>query len=680
MMRYFKLSLVLLIGFVVFASFGTEVEANTGVRYTTFTTSNDELVGTQTAYVSVNSRDTIYGEELGVPTDIFIDDNNFVYITSTTQTASEGKIIKFNLENEDVEVFGDDFLIEPTGIFVNDDGEIFVADRSARTAYKLDANGNIVLEFAKPTSPLYGQDEYRPRKIVADARGNVYILNNGSRGLLQFTRDAEFLGYFGTNTITPSLRTVLQYTFFTDEQRENLFAISPPEISNMAIDDRGLIHTTSLGVENFGVKRLNISGDNLLPSMYNDTNLVDIYIGPIGNIYVISLDGFIAEYDIEGNLLFLFGGQDVSNQIRGLFNIPSAIAVDSKYNLYVLDEANEELQIFMPTEFADLVHEALGFYQEGEYIESKEPWENVLKMNDLFDLAHTGLGNAYYSLEEYENALDEYYISYNRSGYSDAFWEVRNEWLLNNIGVVLGILFVLMTVYVLNIRLQFMKYVTTPLKKGIQWVRDKVRIIDEILYLFTYLRNPADGTYYIKRKNRVSILSAAILLVIYFFIYVLYIYRMGFLFNFRVIADINIAEEIMTIFLPIVLFTAANYLIGSIRDGEGRFKDVFVTTIFSLGPIFIAMPIIVGLSHVLTYNESFLIDFLMNVSIGITAIYFFFMVKETHYYDVKGTIASIAISFFTMVMILLGSFIVYILLSELFTLLTDIFLEVFYRA
>ena len=105
--------------------------------------------------------------------------------------------------------------------------------------------------------------------------------------------------------------------------------------------------------------------------MFHLINLKDIYVGPIGNIYVISGDGYIAEYDIEGNLLFLFGGQDVSNQVSGLFNVPSAIAVDSKYNIYVLDEANQEIQIFMPTDFSNLVHEALGFYQDGEYVDSK---------------------------------------------------------------------------------------------------------------------------------------------------------------------------------------------------------------------------------------------------------------------------------------------------------------------
>lgn len=676
-MRKYRL-LVFVVLFMLIG-FGTEIKAETGVRYTTLTISNGEFVMTQTAYIALSQSDSVYGVELDKPNDIFIDKDNYVYIVSTDIFSDTGKIIKFNLASDEIEIIGEDFLIDPTGIFVNDEGEIFVADRGAFKAYKLDASGEILLEYVKPTSPIFGFDEFQPRKIVSDSRGNVYILNNGTKGLVQFGTNGDFLGYFGTNYIAPSFRTILQYTFFSDEQRENLFNIAPPEISNVAIDGRGLIHTTSLGVKNFGVKRLNISGDSLLPGMVNDLDLVDLYVGPIGNIYVISESGFISEYDIEGNLLFRFGGQDESNQIKGLFNIPSAIAVDDNYNIYVLDSANKELQIFIPTEFASLIHTALFYYQDGKYIESKGPWEEVLKMNDLFDLAHRGLGNAYYSLEEYDKALIEYEISYDRAGYSNAYWEVRNEWLLENIGYVLTVIFSVLVLYVFNLKLHYFKYALDPIKNSIRFARKKSNTLDEILYVFTYLRNPADATYYIKRKNRVGVFSASILLVIYFLFYIYFIYNMSFLFNFRIIADINVSEEMLKVFLPLLLWVGSNYLVSSIREGEGRFRDIYVTTIFSVTPFFITLPIITILSHGITYNEEFIISASTNISIFVTLIYFFFMVKETQYYQVKETIVSIFVSFFTMIMILLGSFIVYILLNELFILIKDIVMEVFYR-
>ncbi|MFH5882171.1 hypothetical protein [Liberiplasma polymorphum] len=669
-----------LFGFLLvtlFLAFGTEVKAETGVRYNTFTVSNNRLVRTQTAYVPVAQTRFVGGISLDEPTDIHITPNDVMYITTNTPTG--GKIIVFDLKTEEAYTVGEGFLNNPTGVFANDNGDIYVADRLGQIAYKLDHDGNILQTYTRPTSPLFGSEDFQPRKIVSDPRGNVYILNLGTRGLAQFSNDGEFLGYFGTNTIQPTLRTVLQFIFFTEAQRARLFNLSPPEISNIAIDQRGLIHTSSLGVEGQGVKRLNISGGNLLPEMLNAPDLVDIFVGPIGNIYTITRSGMIYEYDREGNLLFAFGGQDISNQIQGLFNTPAGIAVDSTNTIYTLDRASGEIKIFVPTEFTNLVHQALASYQDGNYIASQGPWEEVLKMNDFFDLAHRGLGNAYFSLNRYDEALEEYYIAYDRAGYSDAFWEVRNEWLLANAGVGVAGFFILLIGFVINMKVNFTHFMMNPIKKGIRKIRDKVKVIDDILYLFTYLKNPADASYFIKRRNQVSAYSVTVLLAIYFMLYIYYIYNLNFLFNFRHLDSINIVEELVKVVLPVILWVFCNFLIGTIREGEGRLKDVYITTVYSLAPYFLMLPVITIISNGLTYNEAFIVTFVTTISIGVTVLYFFFMVKETHFYNVKETIQSIVISAFTMAMMLLGLFIVYILLNELFILIKDLVLEVFYR-
>lgn len=671
-----KKYLLLCTALLIFIIFGTDVNAESGVRYNTFTVSDNRLVRTQTAYVPVESIKDIRGVSLAEPTDIHIDHNNIIYIASNEPIG--GKIIIYDMAEDTVKVIGEDFLINPTGVFANQNG-IYVADRGAAIAYHLDHDGEIIQVFTRPASPLFGAEPFQPRKILSDNRGNVYVLNLGTRGLAQFSSNGDFLGYFGTNTIQPSLRTILQYMFFTEEQRARLFNLTPPEVSNMAIDQRGLIHTVSLGVEGQGVKRLNISGGNLLPNMFNAPDLVDVFVGPIGNIYAITRSGMIYEYDIEGNLLFMFGGQDISNQIHGLFNTPSAIAVDDAFNLYILDRAAGELKIFYPTEFAELVHTALMYYQDGNYIASREPWQEVLKMNDFFDLAHRGLGNAYYSIGEFEEALEEYYIANDREGYSEAFWEVRNTWLLANVGTVIVFIFVGLIGMAVNIKVKFMAIMMRPIKKAVVYGRSKSKVFDDILYLFTYLKNPADASYYIKRKNRVNSFSVTVLLAIYFLFYIYYIYNLNFLFNFRHIPSINIVEELIKVILPIVLWVLCNFLIGSIREGEGRLKDVYVTTIFSLSPFFLALPILTIMSNGLTYNEGFLLQFFQTISIGVTVVYFFFMVKETHFYTVKETVSSIIVSAFTMIMMLLSVFIIYILLNELFVLIKDLWMEVFYR-
>jgi len=250
-----KIFITLLMGVLIFG-FIPRIDAETGVRYPTFTTSDGRLVRTQTAYVPTVSLTSIHGIEIGEPADIHITQNNVMYLAANLNNVS--RIIIYDLNDGSVRTLGEDLLVNATGVFATPEGIIYVADRGGNIAYKLSPEGDILETYTRPNSPLFGAEEFQPRKIIADARGNIYILNLGIRGLAQFSNSGEFLGYFGANTITPTLRTILQFTFFTEEQRARLFNLQPPEISNMAIDERGLIHTVSLGVENFGVKRLKL--------------------------------------------------------------------------------------------------------------------------------------------------------------------------------------------------------------------------------------------------------------------------------------------------------------------------------------------------------------------------------------------------------------------------------------
>jgi phosphatidylserine synthase len=81
----------------------------------------------------------------------------------------------------------------------------------------------------------------------------------------------------------------------------------------------------------------------------------------------------------------------------------------------------------------------------------------------------------------------------------------------------------------------------------------------------------------------------------------------------------------------------------------------------------------------LTYNESFIYTTLMFIAVAITVLYLIIMVKEIHFYDMKPTIANILISIFTALMILAVLFIVYLLLSEVWTLFSDVIRELINR-
>lgn len=658
---------------------GKHTNANNGIPYNTFTysTTQGRIVPTQDAYLPLSVTKTFGGLALSQPEDITVDKNDNIYIADSLN----GRVLKYSLEDDEVTVIGEGFLSNPQGVHVGNDGGVYVADYNHKKAYKFefDLNTNTYIRtvtYERPVNSVYftDQDTFEPTKIVTDNGNNVYLLLAGSiNGLAEYKNNGEFFGFFGANRIPNTWDNIVKALLFDEQQRRDWFKMIPKPLFNTAIDNDGLILTITRGQT--GYLKLNIANFVYSQSNWGFDNLVDLFVGPNNTIMTINSEGYITEYTQEGQTLFIFSGPDKSTNTKGLFNSPTAIAVDSKNNIYVLDKSNSTLQVFVPTAFAVLVHEALSLYQEGKYQESLGPWQEVLKMNALFDLANKGIGDAHFAKGEYHEAMVYYQLSRNQAGYSNAFWEVRNTALLASASWVVYVLFAMIALAFVNRFVPVFDTIKYPLRKSKAYL-SKFTLYNELMFGFHVIKNPNDGYYGIKREKKTSNLSATIYLLMFYSMYILFIYGTSFLFNDRIVAEINIIQQTITIFVPFFLWVVANYLVCSIRDGEGKLSDVYQASAYALLPMIIALPLLSFISHGLTLNEAFIFEFLFNVAVLITVIYVIVMVKEIHFYEMKNTISNIFISIFTALMILVMVAIVYILLSEILQVFLDIQREV----
>lgn len=656
------------------------VSAN-GLPYTTYTYSsaNHRFVWTQDAYLPLSISYDLGGLTLDTPNDMTIDSEDNVYIADT----GNSRVIKYSLKNDLVYVIGDGILDQPTGVHVGLDGSLYVADFGTKSGYQflydeLTDTYSLGTTYSKPVNTPYftSTDAFDPTKIITDRGNNVYMLLAGNiNGLAEFENNGNFFGFFGGNTLPSTWDNILKSILFDEQQRREWFKMIPKPVYNIAVDHDGLILTTTKG--NDGYLKLNIANFVYNQSTWGFDNVEDLFVGPYNTIFTITSDGYITEYGPDGSVLFIFSGQDTYNQ-KGLFKFPAGIAVDSKSNIYVVDQDTSALQVFVPTEFANLVHYAIELYQEGKYADSLEPWQEVLRMNSLFDLANKGIGNAYFSVMDYEKAMEYYRVARDTDGFSNAFWEVRNDALLSSGGIIVGVLLSMILLYFVNRFVHFMDYVRKPFKK-LKVYLEKYKLYRELVFPFYIIRHPSDGYYGIKRENKGSNLSATIYLLLFFAAYIYWIFKSSFLFNTHIPSEINMFQQLTTIFVPFFLWVVANYLVCSIRDGEGKLSDVYQATAYSLLPMIITFPLVTIISNGLTYNEAFIYSTLMFIGVALTVIYMIVMVKEIHFYDMRPTIANILISIFTGIMILAVLFIVYLLLNEVFTLFSDIVRELMNR-
>jgi sugar lactone lactonase YvrE len=652
------------------------LHADNGLPYQTYTyaSSRRQLIQTQDAYLplSLTNRLDIY--DLNAPEDVYVDQQDIVYIADRGRQS----VLRYNLQTDAAIEIGVGIFSQPTGVHVDDQGHLYVADFGLKQAFQLrEINGvyQVYATYEKPAnSPFFGEeDPFDPTKIVTDRGGNVYVLLAGNvNGLAQFKNDGEFFGYFGGNRIPATFENTVRSLLFDEATRRNFFQIIPKPVYNLSVDQSGLILTTTK--EQDGYLKLNIANVIYNQSVWGFNTVEDIAVGPYNTIYTLTSEGYIVEYDPNGSVLFLFSGPDAIGQ-KGLFKGAKGIAVDSRNNLYVVDGATKALQIFIPTEFADLVHQAIDLYFDGRYGESLGPWQNVLKMNRLFDLANQGLGDAYYALQDYDQALQYYRLARDIRGYSNAYWEVRNQFLLTN-----GNLFVIFLMVAL-VFFAIRKFIPGYARVQASWQSVKQTLtspawVRELTFPLQVFAKPVDGYDDIKRHKVFSNRTAWIYLIAFFVTYLLWIYETNFLFNGILPSDINVLEQLIGVGVPFGLWVVSNYLVCSIRDGDGKLTEVFQASALTLLPMIITFPMLTVISHALTLNESFIYDLIFGIGVSFTAIYLFIMVKEIHFYDIKPTVKNILITIFTAVMLLAMTLIIVFLLGEVYQLIADIFQEV----
>lgn len=611
---------------------------------------------------------------LSGPEDMVLAPDGLLYVADT----GNGRIVRFDADFQITAEFGQGILQSPTGLAVDADGVMYITDAAKNTIVILGQDGSLINEFGRPSEPLYGQSrEFLPRKIAVDARGNLYIVSEGSvDGLAILNTDGHFIGYFGANAAEMSLKMILQRLFLSKEQLEQFIKNEAPSPSNVAIDGQSLVYTVTAGTERFNsISRFTVSGKNLFPPHLGSRTFRDLDVSDDGLLVAVSAEGSIYEYDLNGTLLFTFGMQDIGDQRLGLLSDPTAIERVGD-ELYVLDKDKNAVVTYRVTDFGREVHDGVRLFVEGLYEEARPYFERVLTHNGLFNMAYQAIADAYYKESDYNNALVYYRYAEDRGGYSETFWEQRNALLQRYLGSALAVLFAGWIASSLFTRLERRFGWLNPLRRSIQSLR-RIRLVDDFAFLFRFIRQPADSFYYIKQNMRGSLLFALLIYAWVLVVRVLSLYVTGFLFSpYSTLWQIQPETEVTYTVLLIILWNAANYMIATISDGEGRLRHVVIGSAYSLFPyVLFALPITL-ISNLLTLNEAFLYSFstqLMWFWVGIMLV---IMVKEVHNYSLSETTRNILTTLFTMAMFLLTGYILYVLFNQLFEFVQAIIQEV----
>lgn len=624
------------------------------------------------------------------PLDMHIDKNGSIYVADT----GNNRVLVFDKQERFVrqipEVGSSLVLLSPEGLYVTDDGSIYVCDTGNSRILKFTNDGKLVKTFGTPRhSTLAENFRFNPTKLVVDERGYLYVVD-ANPGMILLDYNGNFRGMFAPNRMPFDFKKVLVRTFATKAQKERLAKETAPAHTNAAVDARGYVYSVTAYAQYAQIKKLNSIGINTYKARFFGEvdprvwppvlpTFADIAIDEYGVISVLdSSSGNIYQYDQEGRMLLVFGGK---GEQRGQFTYPTSIAAGPKGMMYVLDSEKSMLQVFRPTEFANLVHQASKYYYDGQYREAGKLWKRIEIMNRSFALANRGMGQSYFSLanreigqspaktQMFRDAMSEFRAAKERVPYSKAFEELRHDYARSHFGlVVFGLL---AAIFAINLFFRGAKWVLSKGETYGGWLFQTPRMLLKVLV------QPTEAFDEIKRNG---IGQQAVLLVALF-----YCVRLASLsltnYHFTTMEpdDVSLIGEFGRMVFPWFTWCIANYAITTIAEGEAFFKQVCIGNAFALSPYLLFSIPLALVSRFQTLTDGAAYTMLHQIVTWWTAFLLFQQVRLLNDYQFKKTVSVCMVSLVGVGVIWGMSALVYGLTDQLVKFVQEIVLELTIR-
>ena len=215
-------------------------------------------------------------------------------------------------------------LIDPQGIAISSNNEIYVVDSGNFEIKKFDSSGRLMDSWGSFGA---GEGQFKnPRGIFLDSEF-VHVADTGNSRIQTFDKNGNFVKSWGNSGIvSQSLR----------------------DPTSMAVDSSGIFYISDAGLNK--ISKYDSNGDyaghiqSLLTSAAKFSSSDYIISNNGGNFLIlVSDDNRILQYNANGDFITSFG---TAGDGDGKFQNPSAMAIDVNGNLYVADSGNSRIQIF----------------------------------------------------------------------------------------------------------------------------------------------------------------------------------------------------------------------------------------------------------------------------------------------------------------------------------------------
>ncbi len=658
------------------------------------------------------------------PSDIEVDEENNVYIADPIQNRiivlDRYYNVKFFLSAFKNPQGIADNLTKPEGVYITPDkivagkeipGKIFVCDTGANRLVTFSHEGEFLDIIDAPESEMFEENQvFKPIACAVDNYDRLYVVSTDhNQGIMVMTESGEFTGFVGAQKVSISAWDRIWRRFQTEEQRRasevklstpfnNItltgdFIYATITLTDYEQEVVGAITSKSKSGDYAPVKMLNAAGDEIMrrngfypPSgevdtkqmeitdkIHGSSTVCDVAVGPEKTWSIIDKKrSKVFTYDFDGNLLFAFGdnGSQTGNISEG--SLVGITYQGDKMLLLSKSDISFTFTIYERTEYGDILIRALENQNNRRNDQAYADWTEILKRNSNFDAAYIGRGNALYRSGRYQEAMAEYQSAYDTENYSNAYKELRKEWLSKFILLIPVVVIVLCWGCA-----KFLGY-AKKVNKRVSITRGKRTYGQELIYVFHVIFHPFDGYWDLKHEKRGSVRAALTFLGLTIVAFYYQAIGQGYIMN-PTKDYATIGGVVLSIVVPLALWIVANWCLTTLFDGEGSFKDIFVATCYALLPLVIIMiPTTIASNFVLA-NEVDILGLLNVIAYIWAGMLLFFGMMVTHDYSMGKNVIITLSTILGMIVIMFIALLFSTLLGKVVGFVTNIVTELQYR-
>lgn len=180
----------------------------------------------------------------------------------------------------------------------------------------------------------------------------------------------------------------------------------------------------------------------------------------------------------------------------------------------------------------------------------------------------------------------------------------------------------------------------------------KNKFLDGLKYSGTIISHPIQGVYEMRFEGQGDLLACFVIMIIFTMSVICKQVYTGFIFNEINSREYSIIREIANVLFPFFLFCIANWSVTALMDGEGRFKDIYMSLCYATVPFIVTNLLYIPMSYWFTAGESGFLGIVNGIGEVFFLLYAFIGNLTVHQFSLSKALFCIIITLFGMVFIM----------------------------